>query len=75
MQPGLSIALVGTQTQWTPVKNLTFSADFSYTLLDQHYAGAIAYPGSAAIGQPAQVYELKDQNRCCSALSATGSAG
>ncbi|GKQ52141.1 porin [Bradyrhizobium sp. Ce-3] len=60
--PDYSIAQLGTQTQWTPVKNLTFSADFTYTRLDQSYAGTIAYPGSAAIGKPAQVYELKDQN-------------
>ena len=60
--PDYSIAQLGTQTQWTPVKNLTFSADFTYTHLDQNYAGTIAYPGSAAIGKPATVYELKNQD-------------
>ncbi|WP_407165814.1 porin [Bradyrhizobium sp. ORS 111] len=60
--PDYNIAQLGTQTQWTPVKNLTFSADFTYTHLDQNYAGTIAFPGTASIGKPAAVYELKDQN-------------
>ncbi|UGY12184.1 porin [Bradyrhizobium septentrionale] len=60
--PDYNIAQIGTQTQWTPVKNLTFSADLTYTHLDQKYAGTITYPGSASIGKPATVYELKDQD-------------
>ncbi|MFQ3454911.1 porin [Bradyrhizobium sp. UFLA01-814] len=60
--PDYSIAQIGTQTQWTPVKNLTFSADFTYTHLDQNYAGTITYPGSAAIGKPAAVYSLSNQD-------------
>jgi hypothetical protein len=36
--PDYNIAQIGTQTQWTPVKNLTFSADLLYTHLDQKYA-------------------------------------
>ena len=60
--PNYNIAQLGTQTQWTPVKNLTFSADLTYTHLDQNYAGTIAYPGSASIGKPAAVYELKNQD-------------
>ncbi|MDH2386973.1 porin [Bradyrhizobium sp. CER78] len=60
--PDYSIAQIGTQTQWTPVKNLTFSADFTYTHLDQNYAGTISYPGNAAIGKPAAVYSLSNQD-------------
>ena len=60
--PDYSVAQIGTQTQWTPVKNLTFSADFTYTHLDQNYAGTISYPGSAAIGKPAAVYSLSNQD-------------
>ncbi|KWV51768.1 polymerase [Bradyrhizobium macuxiense] len=60
--PNYSIAQLGTQTQWTPVKNLTFSADFTYTHLDQNYAGTLAFPGTASIGKPAAVYELKNQD-------------
>ncbi|WP_050421579.1 porin [Bradyrhizobium tropiciagri] len=59
--PDYNIAQIGTQTQWTPVKNLTFTADFTYTHLDQKYAGTVSAP-SAAIGKPAALYELKDQN-------------
>ena len=50
--PDYNIAQIGTQTQWTPVKNLTFTADLTYTHLDQKYAGTVAAP-SAAIGKPA----------------------
>jgi hypothetical protein len=60
--PNYSIAQIGTQTQWTPVKNLTFSADFTYTHLDQNYAGTITYAGSTAIGKPAAVYALSNQD-------------
>jgi hypothetical protein len=60
--PNYNIAQLGTQTQWTPVKNLTFSADLTWQHLDQKYAGTITYPGSASIGKPAAVYQLKNQD-------------
>lgn len=60
--PNYGIAQLGLVTRWTPVKNLTFSADLTYTHLAQNMAGTIAYPGSNAIGKPATTYELKDQN-------------
>jgi len=60
--PDYNIAQIGTQTQWTPVKNLTFTADLTWQHLDQKYAGTITYPGSASIGKPAAVYELKNQD-------------
>jgi hypothetical protein len=60
--PDYNIAQLGTQTQWTPVKNLTFTADLTWQHLDQKYAGTITYPGSASIGKPATIYELKDQD-------------
>ena len=60
--PDYSIAQIGTQTQWTPVKNLTFTGDLTYTHLDQKFAGTVAFPGSAALGKPAAIYELKNQN-------------
>jgi hypothetical protein len=59
--PNYSIAQIGTQTQWTPVKNLTFSADFTYTHLDQNMAGTITAAAPAA-GQPTAVYALANQN-------------
>jgi hypothetical protein len=60
--PDFNIAQVGMVTRWTPVKNLTFSADVTYTRLDQKYSGAIATPAIAATAKPAAVYELKDQD-------------
>ena len=60
--PDYSIAQLGTRTQWTPVKNLTFSADFTYTHLDQGFAGTIVAGATSAIGKPGAVYELKDQD-------------
>ena len=60
--PDFNIAQVGLVTRWTPVKNLTFSADVTYTHLDQKYSGAIASPAIAATAKPAAVYELKDQD-------------
>jgi hypothetical protein len=47
--------------RWTPVKNLTFSADLTYSHLDQSMVGTVSAP-SATIGKPAAVYELKDQD-------------
>ncbi|PDT64021.1 porin [Bradyrhizobium ottawaense] len=60
--PDYGVAQLGVITRWTPVKNLTFSADLTYTHLAQNMSGTIAYPGSAAIGKPPATYELKDQN-------------
>ncbi|SEH99863.1 porin [Tardiphaga sp. OK245] len=53
------IAQVGTRTAWTPVKNLTLSAEFTYSRLDQNLDGT--YTGTAT-GKPNQAYQIKDQN-------------
>lgn len=60
--PDYNVGQIGLITRWTPVKNLTFSGDLTFTNLDQKMAGTIVYPGSTGIGKPAAVYELKDQN-------------
>jgi hypothetical protein len=62
--PDFNIAQIGVITRWTPVKNLTFSADVTYTHLDQKFSGAFTGPGTAvaAVAKPAAVYELKDQD-------------
>ncbi len=60
--PDFNIAAVGTVTRWTPVRNLTFSADLFATFLDQKYSGTIAAPAVAAVAKPAAVYELKNQS-------------
>jgi hypothetical protein len=66
--PNFNIWQVGTVTRWTPVKNLTFSAELMYTALDQNMSGVIAPTGAAPnnnlVGatKPAGVaYEFKDQ--------------
>jgi hypothetical protein len=60
--PDFAIGQVGIITRWTPVKNLTFSADFNWTHLDSKMAGTFAFGGAGAIAKPAAVYELKDQD-------------
>ena len=39
--PDFNMAQVGGIIRWTPVKNLTFSADVTYTMLDQKFAGTM----------------------------------
>ncbi|CCE08878.1 conserved exported hypothetical protein [Bradyrhizobium sp. STM 3843] len=60
--PDFNLAQVGIITRWTPVKNLTFSADLTYANLDQKYSGTVTLPASATLLKPGTVYELKDQN-------------
>jgi hypothetical protein len=61
--PNFNIAQIGLITRWTPVKNLTFSADVLYTRLDQKFAGTITTAAPAAtIAKPAATYVLKDQD-------------
>jgi hypothetical protein len=59
--PDYNIGQLGVITRWTPVKNLTFSGDLTFTNLDQKMSGVLIAP-SASIGKPALAYELKDQN-------------
>jgi hypothetical protein len=61
----LGLAQIGTKTSWTPVKNLTLSAEFIYSHLDQNLTGT--YTGTAS-GLPKQTYTLKDQNAYNGAL-------
>jgi hypothetical protein len=60
--PDYNITQIGIVQRWTPVKNLTFSADLTYTMLDQKMSGTINAPAVASIGKPGATYELKDQN-------------
>jgi len=59
--PDFNVAQIGLVTRWTPVRNLTFSAEVLYINLDQKFTGsAILSPGGT---KPAsQVYEYKDQS-------------
>jgi len=70
--PDFNYAVIGTRTGWTPVKNLTFSAELAYTMLDQKYASGstVALPAQASIAKPGATYELKDQNNLALVLRA-----
>jgi hypothetical protein len=56
--PNYSIAQLGFITRWTPVKNLTFSADYTYQHLNTNYAGQITTAGGSGTG----VYTVANQN-------------
>jgi hypothetical protein len=68
--PDFAIGQLGVVTRWTPVKNLTFSADVSWTHLDQKYSGTVGISPSATTAKPAAVYELKDQDSIAMILRA-----
>ncbi|MCA6117048.1 porin [Bradyrhizobium sp. WSM 1738] len=58
--PDFNFAQVGLTTRWTPVKNLTFSAEVGAFFLDQKMQGsAILTP---AAPKPTAIYEFKDQS-------------
>lgn len=62
--PDFSIWQIGTRTGWTPVKNLTFSAEIMYTMLDQSYTGSQTLTNPGALTgtlKPTAVYDFKDQ--------------
>ena len=48
----LGIAQIGTRTAWTPVQNLTLSAEFIYTRIEQHQNGVYTF-GAGTPGTPA----------------------
>jgi hypothetical protein len=61
--PNFNLGTVGIITRWTPVKNLTFSADIAYSMLDQKFAGTVTTAALAsAVAKPPATYELRDQN-------------
>jgi hypothetical protein len=60
--PDFNIYQIGLVTRWTPVKNLTFSAEVMYSRLDQNYTGAVTTAGGPGAPKPGGVaYEMKDQ--------------
>jgi hypothetical protein len=58
--PDYNVAQIGLTTRWTPVKNLTFSAEVGAFFLDQKFTGAATL--AAAAPKPTTVYEFKDQS-------------
>jgi hypothetical protein len=59
--PDFNIAEAGLIIRWNPVKNLTFSSDFTWIHLDQKNAGVLTAV-TPTVSKPLANYELKDQN-------------
>jgi Porin subfamily len=58
--PNYDVSQIGVVTRWTPVKNLTFSAEVMYFHLNQNFTGAAVLTPAAP--KPIAAYEFKDQN-------------
>jgi hypothetical protein len=58
--PDYSVTQAGIVTRWTPVKNLTFSGDFTWEHLNQNMTGNVVLaPGNA---MPTGLYTFANQN-------------
>ena len=72
--PDFNVYQVGLVTRWTPVKNLTFSADVQYFRLDQNFTGTAALTPSAP--KPATVSSrTRMRSPCRFAPNATSDRG
>ena len=60
--PDFNIAQVGMVTRWTPVKNLTFSAEVGAFFLDQKFTGYRPLSQLRGPQSRSAVYEFKDQS-------------
>jgi hypothetical protein len=60
--PDFNVSQLGVVTRWTPVKNLTFSAEVMWFHLDQKMTGAITMQPGATSPKPTATYEFKDQD-------------
>jgi hypothetical protein len=58
--PDFNVSQLGVVTRWTPVKNLTFSAEVMWFHLDQKFTGAATLTPVAP--KPTAFYEYKDQD-------------
>jgi hypothetical protein len=58
--PSYNFAQVGVITRWTPVRNLTFSAEVGAFFLDQKMQGSAILTPSAP--KPTAIYEFRDQS-------------
>jgi hypothetical protein len=58
--PDYNVFQVGVVTRWTPVKNLTFSAEAMYFRLDQNFTGTAMLAMRSP--KPVTIYEYKDQD-------------
>ena len=64
--PDFAVYQVGVVTRWTPVKNLTFSAELGAFFLDQKMGAGVGGVATSVFGpgapKPAALYEFKDQS-------------
>ena len=58
--PDFNVSQLGVVTRWTPVKNLTFSAEAIWFHLDQKFTGTSVLTPSAP--KPTTTYEYKNQD-------------
>jgi hypothetical protein len=58
--PDFNVSQLGVVTRWTPVKNLTFSAEVMWFHLDQKFTGSAIL--SPVAPKPTARYEFKDQD-------------
>jgi hypothetical protein len=58
--PNFNVSQLGVVTRWTPVNNLTFSAEVQWFHLDQMMTGTAIL--AAAAPKPTTTYEFKDQD-------------
>jgi hypothetical protein len=58
--PDYNVFQVGAVTRWTPVKNLTFSAEVMYFRLDQKFTGTALLTPAAP--KPTAFYEYRNQD-------------
>ncbi|MGN6285426.1 MAG: porin [Afipia sp.] len=60
--PDFSVYQIGSRTTWTPVKNLTLSAEVLYAHLGQNFEGSANYAGfGGSLAKPAATYSFGDQ--------------
>src|SRR5262249_16020098 len=60
--PDFNTGQVGLTTRWTPVKNLTFSAEVGAFFFDQKMTGAVTMQPGATSPKPTATYEFRDQS-------------
>ena len=58
--PDFNVSQLGVVTRWSPVKNLTFSAEVQWFHLDQKMSGSSVFTATAP--KPNALYEFKDQD-------------
>jgi Porin subfamily len=60
--PGFTVGMVGLVTRWTPVKNLTFSAEALWVNLHTKMAGSVIGTPSSALVLPNTTYTYGDES-------------